>query len=153
MAPGSLCCERLTATVTAIRPDCRLSLALPRPGAGRCRCAVTPHPQPRRFSPLRTLGDRRTRAARPSSSRRAPCRRESSLSRSYVLATLRALRLDCDLPRQRPAAIRDTQDDCKPQGRGSHDYTPGHHYPTAALNSARLSSHEKGKGKCPIGCS
>jgi hypothetical protein len=52
-----------------------------------------------RCPPSRTRVTAPAKAGGPSSSRRASCRRESSQSRSYVLATLRALHLDSDLPR------------------------------------------------------
>ena len=122
---------RLTVSSHGDRPTAACPRALPRPGV-----YVVAASPPRTHSPggshrcaLLVTGGQELRDRPPRAG--APCRRaENSLSRSYVLATLRALRLDWDLPWQRPAAIRDTQDYCKPQGRGSHDYTPGHHYPT-----------------------
>src|SRR6266567_2152162 len=59
----------------------------------------------RRYAPRVTAP---ARAAGPSSSRRASCRRERAPSRSYVLAALRALHLDGALPRQRAAPVTRT---------------------------------------------
>ncbi len=82
-----------------------LPLARQRTGAGRCRRAVTPHPPPggpHRYAPRVAAP---ARAAGPSSSRRASCRRAKITVKSapYDRVLRMALRAtpDCDLPRQR----------------------------------------------------
>jgi hypothetical protein len=67
---------------------------------GRRRRAAAPHPQAGGTGRNEPAARRPHGLAGPSSGRRAVSHRERSPSRSYVLAALRALHLDSDLPRQ-----------------------------------------------------
>lgn len=79
------------------------------PARAAARTAVTPHPPPARPPAvthpqrprLHRWQGRPPRAGHPKAAQR-------SQSRSYVLAALRALHLDSDLPRQNPAPISRT---------------------------------------------
>jgi hypothetical protein len=81
------------------------------PGGASARSA-RPHPQA--GSPSRNVhsmtATARTGQARPPRAGHSPAAQRSQ-SRSYVLATLRALHLDSDIPRQDPAPIRRTRED------------------------------------------
>jgi hypothetical protein len=76
-------------------------LARERTGAGRCRYAGSPAPARWRSPPSRTPGGRTCKSwpgGPPAPGE--PNAAQRSQSRSYVLAALRALHLDSDLPRQ-----------------------------------------------------
>jgi len=81
-----------------------LPLARQRTGAGRCRNAACPGHRPHPAPAVRAWVTAPARAARPSSSRRALCRRARITVKSapYGRVLRMALRatLECDLPRQ-----------------------------------------------------
>jgi len=89
-----------------------LPLAQSAPARAAAPTAVTPHPPPARppavTHPRCTLRLHQWPGRPPRAGHCAAAQR--SQSRSYVLAALRALHLDSDLPRQNPAPIREDGD-------------------------------------------
>jgi hypothetical protein len=88
------------------------------PGAGNCRHRpACPAPDARRDPPPRARASAVSPAGRGSSSARDRATEPRSPSRSYVLASLRALHLDGDLIRLESAPIRRTGEEsgCVPQ--------------------------------------
>jgi len=123
-----------------------LPLARQRTGAGRC-----PHPPlPRTchqpgHPPLRTRGDRACTSGRPSSARRASCRRESPPSRAPRPAASASLAaqgqaLDRGLPRQDPAPAGRTGKNRGPRNQAGRPRVQAHMRRVGCVTAAAVAS-------------